>query len=112
MSWIIAVIVGSQIIFTISDFLARKNMSSFGFTPQAFFSSWFAVYFFIRLFAMAGQLFVFSTVQLGRTAGLFGATSLLLSNLIGFFILKESLPVTAYFGVACTLVGFVLLSIG
>ena len=87
-------------------------MHHFGFTPQAFFSSWFAVYFFIRIIAMLGQLFVFSSLQLGRTMALFGAFSLILSNSIGFFILQETLPLTAYIGVAFAIVAYILLSIG
>lgn len=108
----ILVIIASQIIFTISDFLARKNMSHFGFTPQAFFNTWFVIYFLIRLIAMAGQLFVFSTIQLGRTSALFGAFSIVLSNSIGFLLLRETLPITSYIGVAFALIAFVLLSLG
>lgn len=111
MQWPIIIVILSQLIFTTSDFLARKNMTHFGFTPQAFFSSWFAVYFLIRLVAMCGQLFVFSTIQLGRTSALFGATSIMLSNLLGFFILKETLSPTAYFGVGFAVIGFFLLAI-
>lgn len=112
MQWAIVIVVLSQIIFTASDFLARKNMSHFGFTPQAFFSSWFIIYFLIRLIAMVGQLFIFSTVQLGRTSALFGATSIILSNFLGFFVLRETLSPTAYFGVAFAVIGFFLLAIG
>jgi hypothetical protein len=66
-------------------------MTKYGFKPAAFFSVWFGLYFLLRTVAMFGQLYIFTTIELGKTMALFGAVSIILSNLLGFLILKEVL---------------------
>ena len=45
---------------------------------------------------MFGQLYVFSVIELGKTMALFGATSIVLANVLGFLVLKETLSLEAY----------------
>jgi len=110
MNWPIIVIIGTQLLFTTSDLLARGNMPKQGFVFSTFLSGWFLVYFILRLIAMFGQLYVFTAINLGRTMGLFGAVSLVLSNLLGFLVLKEVLTPGQYVGIVFAITSFLILS--
>jgi len=111
MKFLILIIIVTQLLFTGSDLLARYNMPKYGFNISAFFSTWFAIYFIVRTIAMFGQLYIFTTIELGKTMALFGAVSIILSNLLGFLILKEVLPVGVYIGVSFAVVAFLILAI-
>lgn len=107
----IYIVIGTQLLFTTSDILARINMPKHGFTTEAFVSPWFVLYFVLRMVAMFGQLYVFTTVELGKTMALFGATSIVLANVIGFLLLQEVLSPGAYIGVTLAVFAFLLLAI-
>lgn len=105
------ILVGSQLLFTTSDLTARSHMRSAGsFAAANFLSWWFLFYMLIRTAATFGQLYVFSQVQLGRTMALFGATSIVLSNLLGLLVLGEALSAPAYVGVSLAVLAFVALA--
>lgn len=110
MNWPIIVIVGAQLLFTISDLMARTFMSKHGFVLTTFISGWFLVYFIIRTVAMFGQLYVFTAIELGRTMALFGAVSIILANVLGLLILKEVLSPTAYVGISLAVIAFAILA--
>ena len=59
---------------------------------------------------MFGQLYVFSQIQLGYTMALFGATSIILANVLGFLFLKEVLSPLGYVGVMLAVLGFLVLA--
>jgi multidrug transporter EmrE-like cation transporter len=86
-------------------------MSKHGFAMESFLSWWFIVYFFIRIVAMFGQLYIFSSVELGKTMALFGAVSIIMANLLGFLLLKEVLTPAEYFGVSLVVVAFIVLAV-
>lgn len=111
MNWLLIVIIGVQILFTISDLLARNYMPKQGFALTTFLSGWFLAYFLIRSIAMFGQLYIFTSIELGKTMALFGATSIILSNLLGFFVLKEVLNPVAYIGVSLVIIAFIILAL-
>jgi len=110
MNWTLLVIIGSQLLFTTSDFLARSNMPKYGFTLSAFFTPWFAAYFAVRIIATFGQLYVFTTTELGKTLALFGAVAIILANVLGLLFLKEVLNFWTYFAVSLTIVSFLVLA--
>src|SRR5688500_15245297 len=66
------IIIGSQLLFSISDYLGAKAMKAQGFTLASFFTWWFLTYTVIRQIAVFGQLYIYSTVELGRSVALFG----------------------------------------
>ena len=80
MNWPIIIIIVTQLLFTTSDLLARTYMPKQGFALVTFLSGWFLVYFFIRIIAMFGQLYVFTAIELGKTMALFGAISIILAS--------------------------------
>ncbi len=82
-----------------------------GFKAATFISWWFLVYVTIRTVATFGQLFIFTQMEVGKTMALFGATSLVLVNVLGFLMLGEKLSLPVYLGImlavaAILLVGF------
>lgn len=111
MNWPLIIIICTQLLFTSSDLLARHYMAKSGFQLHTFLSAWFLLYFFIRTIAMFGQLYVFTSIQLGKTMALFGATSIILANLLGFLILKEVLSLGVYIGITCAVIAFIILAL-
>jgi len=108
---IIIVVILTQLLFTGSDLLGRHYMIQSGFASKSFFSLWFLSYFLIRNLAMFGQLYVFSKIELGHTMALFGASSIILANILGFFFLREALSPTVYIGVVLAIIAFLILAI-
>lgn len=106
----LVVLVGSQLLFTVSDLLARFHMTKTGFTVAAFFSGWFVVYALVRIVATFGQLYVLSHIEVGRAFAIFGAGSIIASNILGWLILKEVLTINAYLGVSLAVVAFFILA--
>ena len=111
MNWPLVIIIGAQLLFTTSDLLARSYMPKQGFTLATFLSGWFLAYFSIRIIATFGQLYVFTTVELGKTMALFGAVSIILANLLGFLVLNEVLSLGAYIGVTLAVIAFIILTL-
>ncbi len=87
------------------------HMSKQGFVLVTFLSGWFLVYFSIRIIAMFGQLYVFTAIELGKTMALFGAISIILSNLLGFLVLKEVLSTSVYIGITFAIIAFMVLAL-
>jgi multidrug transporter EmrE-like cation transporter len=110
MSMAVLILVASQLLYTTGDLMGRVYMARYGFCAAAFLSWWFAVYFILRTIAMFGQLYVFTTMPLGKTMALFGAVSILLSNALGLLLLREVLSPTTYVGVTIAIVAFVILA--
>ena len=114
MTWIkspLLVTVGTQLLFTTGDLIARANLRHGALTVSTFLSWWFLSYFLIRQATMLGQLYVFSALQLGKTMALFSATSIVLVNVLGFLLLGEVLSVRAYLAIGMVVLAFVVLSV-
>lgn len=111
MNWQMAIIIGTQVLFTTSDLLARMYMPKQGFVMATFFSVWFLIYFLIRMIAMFGQLYIFTEIELGKTMALFGAVSIMLANILGFLVLKEVLSPGAYIGISFAIIAFIILAL-
>ena len=91
--------------------MARTYMRKYGFSLATFLSFWFAAYFTIRTVAMFGQLYVFTSVQLGKTMALFGAVSIILSNVLGLLVLKEVLSPASYAGISLAIAAFIIMAL-
>ncbi len=108
----IVVVVGTQLLFTMGDLMARANMRKHGFTAAAFLNLSFVVYILSRQIATVGQLYVLATVPIGKTMALFGAASIVLANLLGVLLLADFLSPRAYLGIALAVLAFVVMGIG
>jgi multidrug transporter EmrE-like cation transporter len=104
------VIIATQLLFTGSDVLARGLMRNHGFTLVAFLTPQFLVYFLIRQVAMFGQLYVFSSIPLGKTMAMFAAASIVLSNALGFLFFREVLSLSAYLAISLAIVALFILA--
>ncbi len=101
-------VISSQILFTVSDVLARSNLKDAGFSWATVVAPWLIVYIAVRQIAVIGQLYVHANAELGKMAGLFAATFILLNNGIGYFYLNETLTAPAYIGVSLAFLSFLL----
>ncbi len=106
----VLVIVATQLLFTTGDLIARANLRHSPFVLSTFLSGWFVLYFLIRQVAMFGQLYVFSALQLGKTMALFGATSIVVVNVLSILLLGEILSIQAYLAIGLVVLGFIVLS--
>ena len=107
---VLMILVGTQLVYSISDFMGRFYMAKYGFHGASFVSPWFLWYQVIRQIAMFGQLYVFTCVQLGKTMALLGATSIIISNVLGFLFLKEVLSPVAYAGVTLAVISILIMA--
>jgi multidrug transporter EmrE-like cation transporter len=105
------IIIGSQILFSISDVIGARAMKTQGFTPAAFFSGWFLLYTVIRQLAVFGQLYIYANMELGRTVALFGAGSIVIGNVMGLLLFKEVLTLPVYVGVGLAICAFLALAL-
>ena len=60
---------------------------------QPFYRFGFYFTFLSELWPCLVSYICFTTIELGKTMALLGAISIILSNLLGFLILKEVLPI-------------------
>jgi len=115
LSWLrspVVVVVGTQLLFTIGDLMARANMRKHGFTAAAFLNLWFLVYILSRQLATVGQLYVLATVPIGKTMALFGAGSIIMGNVLGVLLLGDLLSTRSYAGIALAVLAFTVMSLG
>ena len=104
------ILIGTQMLFTTGDFMARYYMSRRGFNTALLTSAWFWIYTVIRQVATFGQLYVFANIPLGKTMALFAATSVVLSNVLGFLFLAERLSPYGYAGVVLAVCAILVLT--
>lgn len=107
----LVILIGAQVLYTVGDLLARVFMQKYGFTPALFSAPVFWLYFAMRIIATFGQLYVLANVELGKSAALFGATSIILANILSLLILKEVLPPIAYVGASLAVIAFLTLAL-
>ena len=111
MNWAIPVIVGTQLLFSVSDLMARAYMPKKVFAFATFLSTWFLAYFAIRVVEMFGQLYVFTLVELGKVMALLGAVSIMLANALALLVLEEVLSPVAYVGFSLAVIASIILNI-
>ena len=110
MATVLLVLVGTQLIYSTSDFMGRFYMAKHGFHLATFWTPWFVWYQLIRQAAMFGQLYIFTQVPLGKTMAMLAATSIVVSNALGFLFLKEVLSPTAYAGVTLAVISVLIMA--
>jgi multidrug transporter EmrE-like cation transporter len=103
------ILVGTQCLFTLSDVMGRTYMARHGFRLSTFISLWFLVYMLVRQLATFGMIYVFANIQLGKSMAMFGAVSIVLSNVIGLCYLGEQISPPAYFGICLAVLAFVVM---
>jgi len=86
-------------------------MRKYSFTLTTFISLWFGLYVLLKIIASFGQLYVFTSTELGKSMALFGAVSIVLSNILGYFILNEILSLGAYIGITLAVLAFIILAV-
>ena len=106
------VVVGTQLLFTVGDLMARANMRKHGFTAAAFLNLSFIIYMVTRQVATVGQLYVLASVPIGKTMALFGAGSIIFANVLGVLLLGDILSPRAYGGIALAVLAFVVMGLG
>jgi drug/metabolite transporter superfamily protein YnfA len=107
----IIIIIVSQLLFSLSDFMGRYYIGRYGFNVAAFITPWFLIYTLLRTVATFGQLYAFTQSGLGRTMALFGAVSIVMSNLLGWLLLGEILAPWTYVGISLAIFAFLIIAV-
>jgi len=107
----VVVLIFAQLLFGASDLLGRWYMSRHGFSATTLISLPILGYFAIRTVATVMQLYVFTHIDLGKTIALFGITSIVLANVLGFLFLKEILTAWEYIGIFIGIAAFLILAV-
>jgi multidrug transporter EmrE-like cation transporter len=110
MNWSLLLIIITQLLFSTGDLIARMNMSRYGFKLAAFKTTWFLIYTITRTIATFLQLYIFTTIPLGKMMALFGAVSIMLANILGLLVLKEILSPASYIGISLAVIAFLVLA--
>ena len=105
----LVILVGTQCLFTVSDVMGRTYMTRYGFKLSTFISLWFLAYMLLRQLATFGQVYIFANIQLGKTMAMFGAVSIVLSNVIGLLDLGEKISLASYFGICLAILAFIVM---
>jgi multidrug transporter EmrE-like cation transporter len=105
------IIIGAQLLFSISDVIGARAMKAHGFTAASFFTWWFLAYTVIRQIAVFGQLYIYANMDLGRSVALFGAGSIIIGNVMGFLLFKETMTLPVYVGVSLAICAFLALAL-
>lgn len=106
---VIVAIMG-QLVFSIADILGRANLRGKPFALETMEGKWLVPWLACHFFGMAVQVYLFTTVPLGRAIGLMALVSLVLSNLFGYMLLKEVLTPVQYLGLGFGVMALVCLS--
>lgn len=104
-------IIGSQLLFSASDLIGKWAMKSQGFKLASFFTWWFLLYTVIRQIAVLGQLYIYSSIELGRALALFGAGSIIIGNFFSFLLFREAMSLPTYVGVTLAICAFLALAL-
>jgi hypothetical protein len=108
MSLPLVVVIVSQLLFTAGDLLARAHIKG-NFTIANLLTGWFVVYLLLRTAGTFGQLYVLSSVELGKTMALFGAASVMIANVLGWLVLQEVLPPITYVGIGLAVLALAIM---
>ena len=103
------ILIGTQCLFTLSDVMGRTYMARYGFRLSTFISLWFLAYTLVRQLATFGQVYIFANIQLGKTMAMFGAVSIVLSNVVGLLYLGEKISPVSYFGIFLAILAFIVM---
>lgn len=104
------VLVITQILFTLGNFIASRAMSELGFQLSTFSRTWFLIYLITRLIADLAVLYVFAEFSLGKMANLFAACSIILNNLISLLWLHQPISSFGYIGMSLAITSIILSS--
>lgn len=110
MSAIIVILI-TQLIFSVTDLLARSHLRSTNLSVASFLAPWFITYAVVRVLSTGAQFYVFTKVDLGKTVTLFSVAGIIFANILGVLFLKEVLSAKDYLGVVLAIIALVILSI-
>ncbi len=110
MNKIVVIALATQLIFLLGEVPAAGYLSQKG-IDGSFFHPWFLLFSITRIIGMAGQLYLWSSAQLGFVAALMGSCGLVLNNLLGTFVLHQPpLSSQGYVGLCLAVVSIFLLT--
>ena len=106
---IIPFIFFSQLLFSISDIIGRKNMKERGVGYWSLIMRpWLLLYLLVRVGAISLMLYVYFGMYVGRASVCSAAIALLITALIGSLYLKEKSSIKSLIGLILIVIALVL----
>ncbi len=90
--------------------MARIFVPAYGFSWALAGQPLVWLYFISRFIATVGQLYVLANFELGKSAALFGAASIILANTLSVLVLREMLSPAAYVAIVLAVIAFLVLA--
>jgi len=111
MSKVLLVAILTQATFLIGEIPAVDYLKTVGFTAHSVYHPWFWLFTITRLIGIARQFYLWSATELGRVSALMGCLGIILSNLLGTFLLhQKTLSPSGYLGLGLAIASVLLLS--
>jgi uncharacterized membrane protein YfhO len=110
-SFLLAIALATQLIFLAGEIPASGYLYNHGLSAEIFGHPWFWVFTITRFLGAAGQIYLWSSTELGRIAAIMGSSALILSNLFGMYLLHQKpLSTNGFIGLGFALITIALLT--
>ncbi|MGK7901767.1 MAG: hypothetical protein AB4352_10200 [Hormoscilla sp.] len=111
MSKVLLVAILTEATFLLGEIPAVDYLKTVGFTAHSVDRPWFWLFTITRFIGIAGQFYLWSATELGRVSALTGCLGIIMSNLLGIFILhQQTLSPSGYLGLGLAIASVLLLS--
>ncbi|CAN1210252.1 hypothetical protein TUMEXPCC7403_08665 [Tumidithrix helvetica PCC 7403] len=110
-AFLLAIALITQLIFLVGEIPAAGYLYKHGFSIEMIGHPWFWVFTITRFVGIAGQIYLWSSTEIGRVAAVMGSCGLILSNVLGtFFLQQKSLSINGYIGLVFAMLAIALLA--
>jgi drug/metabolite transporter (DMT)-like permease len=106
----LVLVVTIQILFSVSNVLARLQMRDQQWGKQLFTQPWIYLYFLMQFIGIILQLYVFTVFELGKTATLLSVIAIVTSVVLGWLVLDEKLSPMTYVAIVMAIIAFIILA--
>ena len=105
----LAVIIVVQVLFSVSNLLARSQMRSQQWDWILFTQLWLYMYLAMQLAGIFLQLYVFTTFELGKASTILSVIGVIASVALGWLVLGEKLSPLTYLAVIIAIIAILIL---
>jgi drug/metabolite transporter (DMT)-like permease len=110
-TFLLAIALATQLIFLAGEIPASGYLYKFGISPEIFGHPWFWAFTVTRFLGAAGQIYLWSSTELGRIAAVMGSCGLILSNILGMYLLHQKpLSTNGYIGLGFAVIAIAMLA--
>ncbi|CBN57633.1 MULTISPECIES: hypothetical protein [Kamptonema] len=111
MSQVLWVAIITQIIFLFGEIPFAGYLKSIGFSTASLSHFSFWLFTVTRFIGISGQIYLWSSTEIGRVAAIMGSLGIILNNLFGVYLLhQKALSMPGYMGIVLAVISIILLT--